>query len=187
MAATCGSNGRDKVRVGILSDTHGKIDYRIAEIMSACDVVIHAGDIGSKDILSAVTPLTGEIIAVLGNNDNRQKWPRGEYSALKRLAEKEFVSLPGGDVAIEHGHRVWDTKRCHARLRSKYPEVKMIVYGHTHKRRIDRTCKPWVVNPGAAGRARTFGGPSCLVLNAGKQSWRIREYCFDLQPLRDAA
>jgi putative phosphoesterase len=187
MATTWGNNGDAKVRVGILSDTHGKIDHRIADIMTGCDVVIHAGDIGNKDILTAITPSAGGVVAVLGNNDTRKKWPRGEHSILKRLAEQECVSLPGGDVAIEHGHRIWDTKRCHERLRRKYPEVTVIVYGHTHKRRVDRSCKPWVVNPGAAGRARTFGGPSCLVLSASKHSWRIREYSFDLQPHRGVA
>lgn len=175
------------VRVGILSDTHGELDARIAGIMCACDVVIHAGDIGNNFILSAIAPRSGRVTAVRGNNDTREKWPRRDWSELKDLPDQEWISLPDGGIAVEHGHRIWDTKRVHTRLRAKYPKAKLIVYGHTHKRRIDRACKPWVINPGAAGRARTFGGPSCLVLNASQHAWQIREYCFDLQPRCDAA
>ncbi|MFM1890995.1 MAG: hypothetical protein RLZ44_72, partial [Pseudomonadota bacterium] len=37
---------------------------------------------------------------------------------------------------------------------------------------------PWVLNPGAAGRSRTFGGPSCLLLHAGARVWRVETHRF---------
>ena len=50
-----------------------------------------------------------------------------------------------------------------------------MVYGHSHRLCIDRSAQPWVANPGAAGRARTFGGPSLLLLVAQRGTWSLRE------------
>jgi hypothetical protein len=37
---------------------------------------------------------------------------------------------------------------------------------------------PWVLNPGAAGRTRTYGGPSCLLLIAGETDWKVEVHRF---------
>ncbi len=39
------------IRVAIIADTHGFIDPRIAEAVRACDVAVHAGDIGNAEVL----------------------------------------------------------------------------------------------------------------------------------------
>ena len=65
-----------------------------------------------------------------------------------------------------------------AELRSAHPGVRAIVYGHTHKLLIDKQESPWVINPGAAGRIRNRGGPSCLVLTASPGSWDIETFRF---------
>jgi hypothetical protein len=35
-----------------------------------------------------------------------------------------------------------------------------------------------VVNPGASGKVRTHGGPSCLILNAGNGDWTFESVVF---------
>jgi hypothetical protein len=35
-----------------------------------------------------------------------------------------------------------------------------------------------VLNPGAAGRTRTYGGPSCLLLIAGETDWKVEVHRF---------
>jgi hypothetical protein len=48
----------------------------------------------------------------------------------------------------------------------------------------DRDALPWLLNPGAGGRARTGGGPSCLLLDTGGD-WQITELRFPpLSPVR---
>jgi len=133
----------NKFRVGVVSNTHGQIDLRIVEILDACDLVIHSGDIGNSEILSMFQSESGNLVAGRGNNDIPRKWPRSDHALLYNLPESKIVSLPGGNLVIEHGHRIWDTKNYHKRLRDKYPQAKMIVFGHTHKRLIDRKQKPW--------------------------------------------
>jgi hypothetical protein len=85
---------------------------------------------------------------------------------------------------MEHGHRIWDTRNYHRRLRDRHSNAKAIIYGHTHIRVIDQSESPWVLNPGAAGRERTKGGPSCLIIDTAGADWSIREYCFRLAARR---
>ncbi len=174
------------IRVGILSDTHGHVDEGLLQVLDGCEMILHAGDIGSSRVLHDLGRISGRVVAVLGNNDAPGRWPCGDDGLCASLDETVVVDLPGGRVAMEHGHRIWDTANYHRRLRLRHQGVRAIVYGHTHKRVIDRDGEPWVLNPGAAGRVRTKGGPSCLVLLAAASGWRVSEHVSETLPQRRA-
>jgi predicted phosphodiesterase len=59
----------EAVWIAILSDTHGRLDPRIAGVVASCDCAVNAGDIGPAALLSALRPLTETVVAVLGNNE----------------------------------------------------------------------------------------------------------------------
>jgi putative phosphoesterase len=160
----------------ILSDTHGFVDPFVQELAQSADGVIHSGDIGGVDVLSSIKPKRGRLVAVVGNNDFPQSWSFPPQLGFSELQESALIRLPGGDIAVEHGHRIWDTRHYHLRLRAKHPKARAIVYGHTHIRCADLSRDPWVMNPGAAGRERTKGGASCIVLEIGETAWRVHEY-----------
>lgn len=164
------------VKVGILSDTHGYLDSRIAEVIRECDYAIHAGDIMGAHVLSQLRPRQS-VIAVAGNNDFPAMWDKSEATIVSALPSTSQMELPGGLVKIEHGHR-FGAYPDHDQLRWDYAEARLVVYGHTHKRVIDQNAEPWVVNPGAAGKERTKGGPSCLILNASESEWIIETVLF---------
>jgi hypothetical protein len=164
------------MRIVLLSDTHGFVAPFIKEMTRVADCVVHAGDIGGPSVLESIRPDNGELIAVKGNHDPSQIWPDDNSTRVADLAESVQVNLPGGVLAVEHGHRIWDTRHYHQRLRAKYPAARAIVYGHTHIRCCDCTETPWVLNPGAAGRERTKGGASCMLLDADATGWQITEY-----------
>jgi len=166
----------DIVTVGILSDTHGYLDQRIADVIRDCDYAIHAGDIMGAHILEQLQPQIS-VIAVAGNNDHPTIWDPEESDIVSALPKVTSLELPGGTVRIEHGHRLGGFPD-HAQLRWDHAEVKLVVYGHTHKRIIDQQSEPWIVNPGAAGKERTKGGPSCLILNASEAEWTIETVLF---------
>jgi len=165
-------------RVCILSDTHGVVDERILAEAARCDLVVHGGDIGDASVLDALQDACAEVIAVLGNNDVAAKWPQQQHTLLGQLPEQVRIELPGGILAVEHGHRVNPVATRHARLRDRHPDCRAIVYGHSHQLSVDQDLAPWVLNPGAAGRARTNGGPSCLLLQAGIRQWRLTPLRF---------
>jgi putative phosphoesterase len=166
----------DTVRVGILSDTHGYLDERIAQVMRDCDYAVHAGDIMGAHILEQLQPRKS-VIAVAGNNDHPAVWEDSEADIVSALPTLNELELPGGTVRVEHGHRLGGFPD-HDQLRWDHAEVKLVVYGHTHKRIIDQQAEPWIVNPGAAGRERTKGGPSCLILHANETEWTIETVLF---------
>ena len=171
-------SSRRRTRVLLLADTHGALDLRIAALARECDVAVHAGDIGAAAVLDALQAGNAQVFAVRGNNDVPAKWLRAERAALSTLEDVAWIELPGGVLIATHGDQFPPSKR-HARLRSAFPEACAILYGHSHKLVIDDSELPWVLNPGAAGRARTFGGPSCLLLEASADAWRVEAHRFE--------
>jgi uncharacterized protein len=172
------------VRLAILSDTHGVVDGRILALIASCDLAVHGGDIGSGEVLDAIglrlNAQAAALHAVRGNNDVPGKWPESHRPRLQALPERLEIDLPGGRLAVIHGHQIQARGR-HDRLRRLFPDARAIVYGHSHRLVTDRLADPWVINPGAAGRSRTFGGPSCVVLTATALGWHLESHRFPLQ------
>jgi putative phosphoesterase len=169
---------RSTLRVLLLADTHGHLDARIATLARECDIAVHAGDVGSAAVLDALRNGGTRVIAVRGNNDVPSKWPRDDRRVLDDIDEIARVELPGGMLVATHGDRYAPSTR-HARLRAAFPDAHAIVYGHSHRLIVDDSETPWILNPGAAGRARTYGGPSCLMLEASARAWRIEAIRFE--------
>lgn len=168
----------DTVRVALLSDTHGHVCPNVLEVVGTCDVAVHAGDIGSAAVLRRLREVTGGVHAVRGNNDVPGLWAGDELEVLGAVPRVAELALPGGLLVVEHGHVHGQMSPDPGRLRAAHPGARAIVYGHTHKLLVDRTSAPWVLNPGAAGRIRNRGGPSCLVLTAGEDSWQVEAFRF---------
>lgn len=167
----------EQVRVAILSDTHGALDARIQELVSHCDLAVHGGDIGHAAILAQLQPRLGRVLAVFGNNDVARKWPEEDRALLVHLPEWLDQPLPGGHLVAIHGHQTTARDR-HRLLRGRFPHARAIVYGHSHRLELDTATLPWILNPGAAGRSRTYGGPSCMVLIASRRDWQVETYRY---------
>nr|WP_207191030.1 metallophosphoesterase family protein [Halochromatium salexigens] len=170
----------------MVADTHGYLDPRIAALVTHCDSALHAGDIGNAHVLAQLQPRGGRVYAVLGNNDVARKWPEDQRELLLSIPWEAHVALPGGELVLVHGHRLPAARR-HERLRARYPHARAICYGHSHVLADDREARPWVLNPGAAGRVRTAGGPSCLVLTASADGWQLEQHRFVLRSPRRRA
>lgn len=164
-------------RVCLLADTHGDVDSRIAGLAATADCVVHAGDVGDATVLDILATTDAEVIAVRGNNDTRECW-RGDPAVLQALPLEARVPLTGGELVVVHGD-AWPARNRHARLRATYPEAHAVVYGHSHRLVVDDEDRPWILNPGAAGRTRTYGGPACLMLDVADGDWRVTVHRFD--------
>ena len=165
-----------QMKIAIISDTHGFIAPSILDLIRETDLCVHAGDIGSAAVMQQLESEKIPVIAVLGNNDIVTKWPAQDSKWLKKIPSEQVVNLPGGQICVEHGHRIAPVKLRHDKLRKKYNNAKAIVYGHSHRLVCDQEQVPWVLNPGAAGRSRTYGGPSCIILTAMKHRWLIKTH-----------
>ncbi|MEX1081579.1 MAG: metallophosphoesterase family protein [Halofilum sp. (in: g-proteobacteria)] len=172
--------------IALIADTHGHLDPRVAELSLPCDLIIHAGDIGNGAILRTLAQHGAEVVAVAGNNDTPRHWPADDQAELADLPDTASVSLPGGTLVIDHGHRFAARDR-HRRLRARYRDAAAVVCGHSHRPAADTAGLPWILNPGAAGRTRTYGGPACLLLEIGADGWVLHPHRFEPQSARAAS
>ncbi len=168
-------------RIGLVSDSHGPIDGRIVEALKHCDFMIHAGDLGRSAALNALHQVA-PTAAVSGNNDTTDRWPANELECLQALPLVARVSLKAGYIIVIHGHQFPQAKKRHQQLRDQFPDAMAVVYGHSHRLVTDLERSPWVLNPGACGRARTFGGPSCLILECESSRWEVSHVRFAQAP-----
>jgi putative phosphoesterase len=173
-----------RISVALIADTHGYLDPRIGAIVATCDAVVHAGDIGNAAVLHALKPRQDIVVAIRGNNDVPAKWPSEDSNQLTRLEDTALLELPGGNLIVVHGDRHNPVTKRHQKLRQHYTSARAIVYGHSHRLVIDDNAFPWILNPGAAGRVRTYGGPSCLILSATHELWQLTVQHFPLQQSR---
>ena len=162
--------------VGIISDTHGEINTLIQQRLSECDVILHAGDIGSSYVIKLLKNITRNVIPVCGNNDVPSKWVAREHAVLTTINAVAEVALPGGNIIVTHGDKFNPVSSRHKQLRQRFSTAKAIVYGHSHRLVCDQSETPWVLNPGAAGKVRTQDGASCLLVSASKNQWNVSEY-----------
>ncbi|HSJ31746.1 MAG TPA: metallophosphoesterase family protein [Longimicrobiales bacterium] len=141
------------MRIGLISDTHGLLRPQVFDIFVGVELILHGGDVGTVDIIVELETIA-PVHAVMGNTDS---------AALRPRARDEVVlELEGHRVVLVHGHMLGSPNA--ARLRAAYPDADVIVYGHTHRQRVDVRDGCTIVNPGAAGAARFDLKPSVAIL-----------------------
>ena len=144
----------ERVRLGIISDTHGQLRPEIFEIFAAVDHILHGGDVGKTEILSDLEALA-PVTAVYGNVDDAE--------LRARLPQVARVRLEGFDIVVTHGDQFGSPTP--AALHAAFPDAEILVYGHTHRpllELLDRTIT--VMNPGAAGPPRFNLRPSVGIM-----------------------
>lgn len=60
------------MKIGIISDTHGKLHLPVLDLIAACDVVLHAGDVDKSRTLDQLwmhLKPNAPFYLVRGNND----------------------------------------------------------------------------------------------------------------------
>ena len=142
------------MRIGLISDTHGKLRPEVFDHFADVDLIIHAGDIGPLELLTELEAIA-PVRAVSGNTDY--------FLPADGVPEVQKIDVEGVRIAVMHGHQVGSPNA--ARLREQFPKAQVIVYGHTHRPLVERFDGALVVNPGAAGAARFRLLPSVALLN----------------------
>ncbi|NJD09977.1 MAG: metallophosphoesterase family protein [Gemmatimonadetes bacterium] len=151
------------MRVGLISDTHGRLRPEVFTHFQGVDRILHAGDVGSPEILSDLAALA-PVHAVHGNTDR--------YGVADVLPAQAELELEGWKVLVTHGHEL-GSPTPEALVRA-YPGRDIIVHGHTHIPLLETFEGTLIVNPGAAGPARFRLLPSVAVmeLSPGKRTVR---------------
>jgi putative phosphoesterase len=124
--------------IGVISDTHGLVRPQALEALAGVELIIHAGDIGSPDVLDALRKLA-PVVAVRGNND-RELW-------AKTIAETEVVEIGGRCIYVLHDLKELD-------LDPRASGFDAVIAGHSHKPSISHRDGVLYLNPGSAGPRR---------------------------------
>jgi putative phosphoesterase len=129
------------MKIGVLSDTHihlaEEIPQGIVRVLSNVDLIVHAGDFVGSQVLERLKQL-GEVKAVHGNVDSMKL--RG------LLPEKELLVAGGKKIGITHG---WGgPEGIERRVRGLFDDVDIIIYGHSHRAKIERIGDVLFFNPG---------------------------------------
>lgn len=118
----------DKMKIGVISDTHiprqaKELPKVIFEHFKGIDLILHAGDLTSLNVLDELRQITPNVEAVIGNMD--------EESVV--LPVKKILNAGGLRIGLMHGwgapmglrNRIWNE------FKDDAPNV--IVFGHTHQ------------------------------------------------------
>jgi len=123
--------------VGVISDTHGLLRPEIPKIFKNVDLILHAGDIGSPEILHALRKIA-PTISVRGNNDTGE-WAKG-------VPELKTVQVEDVSILVLHDRKELPDNRSR--------QVQVVVTGHSHRPSIERSDGILFLNPGSAGPRR---------------------------------
>jgi uncharacterized protein len=138
-------------RLGLISDTHNYFDPLLPRCFEGVDRILHAGDIGSLDILARLEEIA-LVTAVAGNCDVDLALPFSQW-----------IDLAPGGVYLRH---VVDPQAPSEEwLRSSQSSrPRVVVFGHTHRPYYRDHDGIIFANPGYAGKARFHLPRSVAVL-----------------------
>jgi uncharacterized protein len=124
--------------LGVISDTHGLLRPKAIEHLRGSDHIIHAGDIGSPEVIAALKTIA-PVTAIRGNVDT-QAWAR-------QFPETEVVELAGKLIYIIHDVSALD-------INPQTAGFAAVISGHSHQPRQEVRNGVLYFNPGSAGPRR---------------------------------
>lgn len=124
--------------IGVISDTHGLLRPEALAALRGCNPILHAGDIGSADVLEQLRKLA-PVFAVRGNND-RERW-------AELLPETEVVDVQNFRLYLLHDLHTLDLDPAAAGFHA-------VISGHSHRAKIEEKQGVLYFNPGSAGPRR---------------------------------
>lgn len=115
------------MRLLLLADTHvprraKALPAPVWEEVAAADVVIHAGDWVVPDLLDELEKRSARLVGVWGNNDGPE--------LRRRLPEVARVELDGMRWGVVHETGAKAGRE--SRMRAAYPDLDVLVFGHSH-------------------------------------------------------
>jgi putative phosphoesterase len=142
------------MKIGIISDTHGYLPPAVFKIFEKVDSILHAGDIGSNDIIDELEMLA-PVYAVSGNIDS---WPI--VSQFSPTLVTEF-----NDLTFYLIHHIISEKFVRYELFRKKIKPHVLVYGHTHIPNVSLHNEILFINPGSVSKPRKGKKGSVILLD----------------------
>ena len=146
-----------KMKIGVLSDSHiNKSSYlpeKTIDLLKNVDLIIHAGDYDEKGLIDDLRNF-GNFKGVHGNMDSKE--------IKDELPSKLILEINNFNIGITHPHEGGPPFGIENRLKKKFDQIDLIIFGHTHTPKNETIDKILYFNPGSAtgkwpARNKTFG------------------------------
>lgn len=132
-------------KVGVMSDSHGIVPKQIYSFFKDVDIILHAGDIGSTEVLRDLRNFK-RTVAVYGNCDS--KYMDDDIKGLLKIDIEQVKIL----MTHIGGYPKHYEKSLVPIFKEEKPNI--FVCGHSHILRVmyDKDYNFLLINPGACGR-----------------------------------
>ena len=143
------------LKIFVLADTHDKVPANLESLATGADEIWHLGDVCAPSVLQTIENFGPPVTIVRGNCDSNGDWPL--TVDLKRNGVRfRLVHIPP----------------------ERRPEnVDVVLHGHTHVPRNERSEGVLFLNPGCVTRPNRGAPASVAYLEIaadGKMEWRPR-------------
>ena len=145
------------MRIGVISDTHGLLRPEAQRALLGVQLIIHAGDVGTPEILTQLK-LIAPVFAVRGNVDT-QPWAQA-------LPLTTVVETAGFNFYVLHNLQDLD-------LKPQAAGFDAVISGHTHQAAKRRDSGVLYLNPGSAGPRRFQLPVTLALLELAKKPWQV--------------
>lgn len=154
----------EKIKMGIISDTHGLLREEVKERLKDCTYIFHAGDVDRPEILDELRTM-GFLYVVRGNNDGY--WAQNLRRSLNFSVGnvKFFMVHDRKDAAWELG------------------DTQVVIFGHSHKYFCQEIDGRLWLNPGSCGRSRFDGEVTMAVMTVENGSWEVEKIVLQKERL----
>ena len=153
--------------IGIISDTHGRIPAEVHTYFKHVDRIIHAGDIGEKQVITELETIA-PVIAVYGNVDG--------FPLISDYERIRFFSLENKRFCLTH--IVSTPKAFSYELFRMNREADIVVFGHTHIAEKNEYNNILFVNPGSASHPKYGKQRSVALMELTEQQCDVRFIYF---------
>jgi len=133
------------ITLGVISDTHGQLDPCVLTYFQYVDVILHAGDIESVNVILELQALAS-VIAVRGNMDT--------YGKLARYPEWTVQQFE--EICCMLTHQIGEPTTLRAPLQTIIQKhaPQLVIFGHTHIPYMQQHNQILWFNPGSASKPR---------------------------------
>lgn len=152
----------------LLADSHvpsraRDLPPQVWEAVDEADLVVHAGDWVVPELLDRLESRAASLLAVWGNNDGPQ--------LRRRLPEVARRTVEGVRIGVVH--ETGASRGREVRMRAAYPDVDLLVFGHSHISWDTSEEGLRLLNPGSPTDRRRQ--PHCTYMTLTVEAGRVRD------------
>lgn len=142
------------MKILICSDSHGDNEslMKIAKKHPDCDLYIHAGD--SESVSYMIRPFDS---------------CKGNCDYFSDFVERRMFDTPYGKLLVQH------TPNLQNSLIREY-NIRILIHGHTHRRRLEEVDGLVIVNPGSVSYPRDGNDKSYAIMELDQNKYEVKFY-----------